>query len=201
MASEVGIVNSAGIKIGAKQRIISFEDGTPLANLGADRYHEIRDELLRGHPWNFAEDRAKLARSSETPEFKYAYKYALPTGWMRTVAVYDNDAGVGWVDYKEEKGFILSNAEDIYLVFVFQVTDPNLMTPDFRECIAMQLASEGAIPIVQSKSLSEKWEKRFDKQLIKAKSNDSQGDKPDRRPDGSWTSRRFRSSGFSNWGS
>ena len=34
---------------------------------------EISDEILRGHPWNFAMARAKLARATETPEFGFSY--------------------------------------------------------------------------------------------------------------------------------
>ena len=196
MASEVGIVNSAGRKIGVKNRVISLDDGSPLANLGADRYEEIRDEILRGHPWNFAMARAKLARATEEPGFEFTYKYVKPTGWVRTIGVFNNDAGTGWVDYKEEGGHILSDAEDLYLRYVQKITDPNLMTPDFRECIAIQLAEEGAISITNSKGMAEKWERKLPKALNKAKSTDAMSDRPDRRPMGSWVRYRVRSSGF-----
>lgn len=200
MASDVGIVNSAGIKIGVKNLITSLSDGTPLANLGANRYEEIRDELLRGHPWNFSVKRAKLARLSETPSYEYQYTYSLPDLWMRTILVADNDHGDGYIDYKEEDGKILTSAEDVYMKYVSKVTNPNIMTPDFRELIAMQLAIEGAINITNSKSMADRWEKKFDKAIIKAKSTDSLSDRPDIRPQGSWVNQRFRSSGFNHWG-
>jgi hypothetical protein len=200
MASEVGIVNSAGIKIGVKNLITSLSDGTPLANLGANRYEEIRDELLRSHPWNFAVKRAKLARLSETPTYEYTYAYSMPDLWLRTILVADNDHGDGYIDYKEEDNKILTSAEDVYMKFVSKVTDPNIMTPDFRELIAMQLAVEGAINITNSRSMSDYWKDEFKSAKIKAKSTDSLGDRPDIRPQGSWATQRFRSSGFNHWG-
>lgn len=200
MASEVGIVNSAGIKIGVKNLISSLNDGTPLANLGANRYEEIRDELLRGHPWNFAVKRVKLARLSETPAYEYTYAYSMPDKWLRTILVADNDHGDGYIDYKEEDDKILTSAEDVYMKYVGIVTDPNIMTADFRELIAMQLAIEGAINITNSKTMADRWEAKFDTAIIKAKSTDSLGDRPDIRPQGSWAIQRFRSSGFNHWG-
>jgi len=196
MASEVGIVNSAGTKIGAKNLISSFDEGTPLANLADNRYAEIRDELLRSHPWNFAVKRAKLARLAETPTFEFDYAYSMPTGWIRTIWIANNDQGDGYIEYREEDNKILSDEEEIYMKYITQVTDPNIMTPDFRELIAMKLAIEGAISIVNSNTLSELWQVRYDRAWRKATSIDSLSDRPDRRPHGSWVVYRFRSSGI-----
>ncbi len=198
MASAVGIVNSAGIKIGVKTLISSLSDGTPLANLGSNRYDEIVDTLLRSHPWNFAVKRAKLARLSEAPAYRFSYAYEVPTGWLRTILVADNDSGDGWVDYKEEGNKILTDAEDLYLKYIGRITDANIMTPDFRELVSMQLAIEGAINITNSKTMAERWSAELKKAIVSAKSIDSMSDRPDRRPSGSWVTTRYRSSGFDN---
>lgn len=191
MASIVGIVNSALIKVGAKKLIGSLDEGTPGANFGAARYEEIRDELLRGHPWNFAVARAKLARLSTTPNHKWEYEYSVPSDWLRTMWISDNEDGVGYIDYNEESGMIRADADELWMKYIRKVDDPNVMTPDFREVIAYKLAIEAAISIANSNTLSELMQQRFDRAWTKALSTDSLGDRPGQMPAGSWTTRRF----------
>lgn len=191
MASEVGIVNSALIKIGSKKLIVSLDDGTPGANFGSARYAEIRDELLRGHPWNFAVHRVKLARLSTTPNHEWAYEYTLPTGWLRTLWIAGNEDGSGFADYREEGGKIVSDFDELWMKFVYQETDPNIMAPDFRELIALKLATEAAIHIANSATLASGLEEKFGNAWMKAMSVDSLGDRPGRMGVGSWTTSRF----------
>jgi hypothetical protein len=192
MASEVSIANSALRKIGVKGTITSLTDGTTAANFINDRYAEIRDELLRSHPWNFAIKRAALAQVAAAPTFEYDTAYQLPTGWLRTIAVYDNSACPGFTEYREEGDTILASRSQIWLLYVARITDPNMMTPDFRECIALSLAVEGAITLVNSLKMSDLMDRRLQAKIAKAKSTDSMNDGVKRLPVGSWVNRRFR---------
>ena len=70
MASEVGICNSALVKIG-EPTITALDQGGKAASTCNELYEKLRDELLRRHQWNFAVARAKLARLSETPAFGF----------------------------------------------------------------------------------------------------------------------------------
>lgn len=193
--SEVDIANSCFRKVGAKVKIGSFDEGTPAANFADDRYAELRDTLLRGHNWNFAVKRAKLAQLTTDPAFEFEHAYALPDDWMRTIKAFDNDAGVGSMEYREEDGKILASREEVWLLYVYEVTDPNKMTPDFREALAYAMAVEAAIDIVGSRSLSETMERRAEAALLKAKSTDGMADGPKRLPRGSWVTDRFRGRG------
>ena len=56
MPAETDIVNVALRKIGATA-ITALDDGSTNANIAQDLYDEIRDSLLRSHPWNFATKR------------------------------------------------------------------------------------------------------------------------------------------------
>ena len=194
--SEVAIANSCFRKIGVKQKIGAFDEGTAAANFANDRYEELRDDLLRSHPWNFAIKRAKLAKLSTGPVTPSDWNYfQLPTGWLRTVNIYDNDAAVGgWLEhYHEDDKRISAGREELWITYVFGVTDPNAMTPDFREALAYSMAIEGAIDLVGSRSLSETMEARFDRKVNQAKSTDSMTDGPRFLPRGSWVGERFRS--------
>ena len=98
MPAVTDIVNKSLRMIGAT-RITSLTDGSTNANAANDIYTEVRDELLRSHPWNFATKRAKLAQSATTPTFEFDYAYPLPSDWIRTVSVHDNDPRYGTLFY------------------------------------------------------------------------------------------------------
>ena len=189
MASEVGICNSALSKIGAKN-ITALSEGSKNANVCNVQYAKLRDRLLRLHTWNFATARIKLARLSSTPAFEFDYEYQLPTGWLRTVSVHDNDQGLGLVSYKIEGLKVLTNTTEAYLRYIRRVEDPNDMSADFREALATMIARDIAIPIAQSNSLEEKMEARFLSAFRQAKSTDAIEDRSEQLPRGSWIEAR-----------
>jgi len=194
--SEVATANSCFRKIGVKQTIGSFDEGTAAANFASARYYELRDDLLRAHPWNFASKRAKLAKLSTGPTTPADWNYfQLPADWLRTLAIHDNDAGIGTgMEFYEEDGKISAGREEAWIRYIYGVEDPNAMTPDFRESLAYSMAIEAAIDLVGSRTLSTMMEERFITKLRQAKSTDSMSDGPRMLPRGSWVSQRFRSS-------
>lgn len=175
-------------------RITSLTDGSNNANAANDVFVEVRDDLLRAHNWDFASRLIKLAQSSTTPVFEFDNAYALPADWIRTVSVSDNDAGTGTILYREAEvagqGVLLSSADDLWLDYVYRVTDPNRMPPDFRTVFAYELAL--AIPGVSNLSVAreERLEKRAVRRLNRAKHSDAMGSAPKRRPVGSWVTAR-----------
>lgn len=196
MASVVGIVNRGLRAVGAENTITALTDGTRNANVASDLYEEHRDNLLRGHPWNFATKRIKLARSATTPVYGWDYQYPVPSDFLRLLEVHDNSAGVGILEYKYETDatdgrVIRANADEVWLKYVAQITDPNQMPPDFRMALSMSLAVDFSIAITNSNSLEEIMRDRYTRAVSRAKSNDSVEDFPDRFPAGSWASSRF----------
>lgn len=191
--SDTDIVNRA-LRLLKAQRITSLTDGTKNANVALDVFTEIREDLLRSHAWNFATKRAILARSSTTPTFEFDFGYALPSDWLRTVSVHDNDAGTGTIDYREEEladqGVILASVETLYLRYIYNLIDPNRMSADFRTAFSYALAV--AMPGIGNISASREdaLEGRARRRLIKAKSSDGLGSPPERRPVGSWRATR-----------
>jgi len=193
MASETEIVN-VGLRLIGGARITSLTDGSKNANVAKDIYDAVRDDLLRSHKWNFAEKLASLARLSTAPTFEFDYAYALPADWMRTVSVHDNDAGSGALNYEEAEvagvGALLCSSETVYLKYIYKVTDPNRMPADFRKALSTSLARDMAIPIANSNTLHDAFEKRSTRDINRAKSADALGSPPPRRPPGSWASSR-----------
>ena len=175
-------------------RITSLTDGSNNANAANDVFTEVRDDLLRSHNWNFATRRQKLAKSSTAPTFEFDNAYPLPADWLRTVSVHGNDAGAGTLLSREEEvddqGSIVTSSDELWIRYVYRVTDPNRMAADFRTAFAFALAL--AIPGVSNLSAAreEKLEGRAESRLRKAKHSDAVGSMPERRPPGSWVTSR-----------
>ncbi len=191
MSSDVGICNSALAKIGEVDFITSLTQNHKFAKLCNKFYAPIRLKLLRGHEWNFAIKRQKLAQSATTPISEFDFQYPFPAGWVRTVAVHSNDAGVGTLEYRLEAQKVLTNANEVWMEFVADVTDANIMTADFREALADDIASQLAIPIAQSRTLKVELREAAKSTLRRAKSSDAIENSPRQIPEGSWVTDRF----------
>ena len=176
-------------------RITSLTDGSNNANAANDVFAEVRDDMLRAHNWNFAQKWVKLAKLAATPTFEFDNAFALPADWIRTVSVHDNDAGASAAPlYREgeigSQGVILSSADEMWMRYIYRVTDANRMAADFRAAFAHALAL--AIPGVSNISAAreERLEKSAEKRLRRAKHADAVGSTPERRPVGSWVTSR-----------
>ena len=190
--SDVEIANTALRLIGGK-RITSFDDGSKNADSVSDIYGPLRQHLL-AHPWNFSTLRVQLAQLSTAPAFGYDNAYTMPSDWIYTVQVSGDDEGLGIVEYREEQqgsqNVILSNEDEIYLLYSRDEEDPNLWSPNFRRAMATALARDLAIDIAGSNALHARMEIRARRALSKAQSTDAITDFPRSRPRGSWANSR-----------
>lgn len=190
MASIVGIANSALIKLGAST-ITALPDGSKNSILAAEQYDKTRRQLLREHPWNCAIGRAKLGQLSDAPAFEFDHAYQLPTDWLRTLNVSDNTGGLGEPEYHIEGNTIVSSADDIYLKYVKDLSDPNVMDASFREALAFALAADLCIALTASNTLKEQMDKGKTDALLSARSIDSIEDWPEQEEESSWTTCRY----------
>ena len=193
MPGEVDVINIGLRRIG-QGPIVSLTDGSTAANAVNQIYEHIRDDLLRSHPWNFAIKRVKLAQSSVVPVFEFDHAYPLPSNWLRTVSVHDNDAGHGTVLYRMElhegQRSIIASSDAIWLRYVSRVTDPNLMALDFIDALSLVLARDLSITLASSNTLYEQMAKAAKSSIARARSADAMGSFPELRPRGSWASSR-----------
>lgn len=189
MPSETDIANVALVLIGAN-RVANISDSQPLN----DTYTEVRDALLRSHPWNFATKRQKLAQSSTDPVYEFDHAYPLPSDWIRTISVSDTEIGRSTVLYRTEivngQRAIVSSSSEIYIRYVYRVTDPNLMSEDFRIALEKSLAKVLAIKEAGSRSLHELYAAEARQALNAARSTDAIDSFPELRPRGAWASSR-----------
>ncbi len=192
MPSKVDIANVALRFVGAT-RITSFGEGTASANVVNDIYDETRLQLLT-YPWNFATSRVELARSATAPAFEFNYAYTLPSDWLHTVSLHDNDNGVGTIHHRGEQvngqHVILADQENVWIRYIKNEVDANLMTPTFRRALALALARDISVALTNSNTLTSELAKKAKEALGAARSNDAMNSSPERRPRGSWANSR-----------
>lgn len=191
--SAVSICNFALRKVGGDA--ITDVDNTSVNGARcADLYPQIRDDLLRGHAWNFATKFSQLTENATAPAFDYENAFDLPSDWLRTITVHDNDAGLGTVDFHQIEvdgtNVIVANVEDIYLKYIYQHTSESRWPADFVMAMQLAMARDLAVPVANSNTLEDKLDVEAGRALRRAKSADALGAPPQRRPQGSWATSR-----------
>jgi hypothetical protein len=134
--SKIDIFNLALAKIGSIA--ISDPDG---AAKGAEYctifYDEIRQEVLREHPWNFATKRIAFAEAAAEPDFGYDYAYSLPADCLFVRHL--SEEKYKWV---VESGELLTDMEGAKAIYTRDIDDPNDFDPLFVGAFATRLAAE-----------------------------------------------------------
>ena len=182
--SDVGVCNSALLKVGAEQ-ISSFNDNTRASNICAAQYPILRDEVMRAAPWRFALQQAFLGvPSANVPLFDYAAAYDIPTVLLRVWQVND-------CNWTQMGGQIFCDVTDgINVLGIFQNTDPTSWDAQFAEALAWRLAAEIALAMVQSVPLAQEMSKGYDKAMALARSTNAVIGTPERLVADIWSSAR-----------
>ncbi len=187
MTSNVEICNVALTRIDRK-RITDLLDGSTSANDCSALFTPTRHELLRGHDWNFARDRQKLAQLGAAPTYEFGHAYQLPTDWLATRKVHDNQIGASSPKFRIEGKTILSNADDIYLTYTRDLSDAAAMPADFRSLFSYRLAEQ----LAKTTTVRDEMFRavlKFDK---RTKSADAIEDDTELLPAGGWVTGRGR---------
>lgn len=195
MSSKVAIINMGLRRIGASP-ITSPTDGSVGAITASPQYDELLLMMLRTHQWNWSTKRLQLAQSANVPNSQFDYQYPIPSDFIRAVVVSSSDLGTTDVVYKmayddTDGRVFLTDATQLYLTYVAEITDPAKMPPDFRYALSLAVARDVAVTLTGSRALADEMNTAYDKAWLRAVSMDSIEDWPDQRPSGSWvTSRR-----------
>jgi hypothetical protein len=177
LATDVSICSNALLMLGDKAiSSLNPPDNTDAAGMVANIYPQIRDKVLRAHPWNCAVKRVILAPDATAPAFDYDYQFQLPSDWLRTLQVGQRD---DTVDYRMEGRKILCNESVFYLKYVFQNTVES--TYDSMLVHIMTLAVRAAIAygITKSSAMATLCLQEYAAELKIAKSVDGVEEPPE----------------------
>ncbi len=171
-STETEIMNSALRKLGA-ERITSGSDNNNRARLVSAAYPNVRDNLLRAHPWRFCTSYQELAVVSPLPDdvFDYDYVFQLPSNCLRVVStnLCKTDP---WEEIEGQR--IACNISELTVKFIKKITDVTKYDTNFAEVLAYGVAAEIAFALTQSASMTELITKKFEKELATARSYNAQ---------------------------
>jgi|SRR3989304_7130698 len=160
MPSETDLLNDSLSQIGAN-RITGIDDGSVNANHCLTLYPSLRKALLRSHHWNFAEHRAELAQNVTPPLFEFSFSYTLPSDSLK-VKEYNGSSldttNLTLFDvlerFKIEGRNLFTNDGEVKIVYIQDITDPNVWDPLFYQVLASWLASKLAMAITKNVEMS-----------------------------------------------
>ena len=164
MTSVVDICNSALNMIGATN-IIALTEDSKSGRVCNQRYENVRDAVMRAHPFNCLVTRTSVAADSDTTAFTFAYKYTLPTDpyCLRVLHLDYHD-----LEYKVEGRKILTNDATLNLVYLARVEDPNEYDMLLVEAIAARLAADISYNLVNSTSLTPTMWQLYEQKISEA---------------------------------
>lgn len=180
MASVVDLCNRALDLLGAAN-ITSLTENSKEARLCNGNFDDVRDAVLRSHPWNIAITRKALPSDSDTPAFGFSFQFSLPTDpfclrvlsfWNSNVnnevAAYDSN-----VMFKIEGRKILSNEDTCNIIYIGRITDTEQYDSLLNKAISARLAAEIAYNITGSNSVASNMLTIYEARLKEAKGVDS----------------------------
>ena len=185
--SGVTICSNALQMLGAKP-INDFNEKTEHARLANSLYPSVRDDLLRGHPWNCATTRVILAPLATPPTFDFGYQFALPGNWLRTLQV--GEKGQALI-YRTEGKQILANVTALPLVYIFRNDDESSWSTNLIELAELQMAAKMAYAVTKSSSVRDSFRDEFARAFKVAKAIDGQDDPPEEFEEGTLLESRF----------
>ena len=177
--TEKDLANMALIMLG-QQPITSLDASNNRAVLADNRLADVRDSVLRAHPWNSAVRRASLsADSSVNPTWGYDKRYALPSDFVRLLETEDP-----LTEYKIEGGntgestsgkFIVTDATEMKIRYIFRLTDVSKMDDTLKHAIATRLAAEIGQAVTGDINVANMMLQKYEAILMQASFEDSQG--------------------------
>lgn len=151
MTSAVTICSNALLQVGDKP-IASLSESTDRALICANLWPQVRDYILRKHPWPCARVTVDLAPEATAYSADWACSYLLPGDCMRVWQVGQR----GWrYDYERQGRRILTDATSLFLVYQKRLEDPTQWDADMVDAASAEMAARLAYPITKSASLAE----------------------------------------------
>jgi hypothetical protein len=177
VATDVSICSNALLLLGDKPlSSLSPPDDSDAGTLASNLYPQVRDWVLRAHPWNCAVKRVILAPDTAPPPFDYAYQFSIPDDWLRTLQVGQIDDAV---DYQMEGRKFLCDDAVFYLVYVFKNSVEATFDSMLVQVLTLAMKAALAYPITKSSSMAQLCLQELQMELKKARAVDGTDNPPD----------------------
>lgn len=194
--SKTSLINKALTLCGAAP-ITNITDDTNSARVANRVYEMSRKAVLCECRWTFATTRATLSLSASEMPWEHdgeAYVYVRPSTALRVFEVSDPVA-----IWREEGDFIISNAADLGIKYVYDHDDPAKYPGLFIDAFIDKLCSDVCFMILNSASKAEAFLAKYAKvSLPKAMSANSQTGTQQTPQDSEWEGAKYGNYGGGN---
>jgi hypothetical protein len=188
MASLTDIFNRALSEVG-DLRISLPTEVTKQARACSDAWDVVREEVLAEHPWNFAKVYTSISRTTETPAWRWAYAYTLPSDYLVLREV--DPPEVGW-EVVADRTLYSDSEGPLQISYTKNETDPTKYSPGFVSAVSYRLAAEIVEELTQSNTKKGDVFTIYETKLKKAKRQDGREAPPQTIKPGRWVTARFR---------
>lgn len=191
MATAVSICSNALVLLG-NAPIASFTEGTKGATIASNLYPDQARDFLRGHPWNVAMKRVRLAPQSDDPAFGWRHAFLLPPDCLRIWEV--TSRGVD-IDHKIEGHSVMADEAGIELLYISSIPEDQ-WDPTMVSAMTYKMAGLMAYPITASAALADAWMTAAERKVREAKAADGQEGTPESFGDNPLMDSRYPGGGF-----
>jgi hypothetical protein len=193
VTTKTGVANLANslLKTDAVTNIDPPDADSKPAKLASRWYEDTRREVLAEHNWDFAIKRVQVSASAAPVFGPYAYKYQLPSDYIRVATLGDEQNPE--TEYEVEDGFILCNVPaPLNLRYVYDFETVTQFSPKFLTAFVTKLAAHMAYELTGNRSMVAEMEAAYDKMLSTAQTLDGQQNPPKRVQRSRWTAAKHR---------
>lgn len=145
-----------------------------------DVWPSCRQAILRGHPWNCAISRVMLAPDLVPPAFDWTAAFTLPSDWLRTLQVGQDDDQLEW---RIEGRKILADATALPLKYIFDNQDCTTWDSLLVDAAVAYVAATVAYPVTKSSAQQDAMLGLYKAKLAMARTIDGMEDTPEDQTD------------------
>lgn len=197
MSSEVQIARLALQHLGDRYDITSLNEASPEAEQVQLVFQNVRDMVLREHPWKFARKYASPAQLSGDAPGNWDYMFLYPSDALRIIRIVnplgDNQPPIRFETARNSSDahVILCNESEPTLEYTQQITDPQKFDPQFITALSYRIAQYIAMPITGDRSIMSDMKSLADIEVGKAQASDAnEGFEAVRPAEATWISAR-----------
>lgn len=132
-------------------------------------------EVLAYHPYRCARSRSTLAPLVDSPAFGYKYAYQLPSDFCSLIEAWSGGVKLDKTAYSMEGGQILSDEEELGIVYTALPPTPESLTPAVQQAIEYLLAYKMAEITTASDNLTMRLYQEYQTALVESVKRDNQG--------------------------
>jgi hypothetical protein len=179
MTSEVQIARLALQHLGDRFDITSLTEATPEAEQVNLVFANVRDMVLREHPWKFARKYASPAALSGDAPGNWDYMYSYPSDALRIIRIVnplgDDKAPLRFEVARNSADLrvILTNESEPTFEYTQRITDPQQFDPQFVVALSYRIAQYIAMPITGDRQVMSDMNSMADIEIGKAKASDA----------------------------